>query len=830
MTKLLGEVPALLKYWSPINVHRNNFKKLKVTSTILAFWYCEKCDFLWKASIKTTYKNSLKSPTFCPRCDFGKYLEKGVNDIYTKYPNFEQFINFNIEDQLTIKDEIQNLSFASKHIFSYKCPTCQENWRDIAKGARLGQSENGELFHIDCNEQSRHLYYKDVYPNLGKIYKTGSNILEFDQLKLSTNVTIPLQWECNHCHNLFNLSISKMFSRIKRDSVYCYECKASFKELFFETDSTIPLSYLTPNYIKEWSSENTVHPTQVDILSDIEVKWSCKNCHGSYTAKICEKDSRSCPYCNDREMLSGFNSLEKTHSYLEIFWDSSNTKSLSEIWYKSTELMNWICPCCSVVFQCSPIEMISRVNLDNRNFQTCPALCDWTDKVFNNIIFHDTPIFLKEWSSKNEISLHRASMYQEYKKYWWNCSKCNGEYRCSIPIRREVTNSCPYCNKEQILKGYNTLADQYPVLAKYWSSKNELEPGNITLDPLENKRYLWKCVSCHMDFKSMFREVLKAYGEIEIAGLSDICPYCTRELPNPQTESLNIVKPFLIEEWHKNISNSKPIEEFFPESEIKLWWKCRNCHGQFLARICDREENDDCCPYCSGRTVLAGFNDLETVHPELLNEWSSKNIKKMSEVLANSTMLALWECHSCHGIFQKQINKRINEGHVCPYCSNKKVLSGFNNLDITHPELIPVWHPKNKISIKKVTATSSKIVMWSCQKCKENYSESIRNRVQKNFECPYCSGKKILKGFNSFDVKYPHLMKEWDYLNNVLLLNPSEISESNTKSVWWICQNDSNHHYKMSIYKRIQCKKRSKEPCSICKGRRRKREHFLPFK
>ncbi|HEL0571185.1 TPA: hypothetical protein TUT09_001823 [Streptococcus equi subsp. zooepidemicus] len=55
-------------------------------------------------------------------------------------------------------------------------------------------------------------------------------------------------------------------------------------------------------------------------------------------------------------------------------------------------------------------------------------------------------------------------------------------------------------------------------------------------------------------------------------------------------------------------------------------------------------------------------------------------------------------------------------------------------------------------------------------------------------------------------------------------------SESNTKSVWWICQNDSNHHYKMSIYKRIQCKKRSKEPCSICKGRRRKREHFLPFK
>ncbi|MCD3451535.1 zinc-ribbon domain-containing protein [Streptococcus equi subsp. zooepidemicus] len=228
------------------------------------------------------------------------------------------------------------------------------------------------------------------------------------------------------------------------------------------------------------------------------------------------------------------------------------------------------------------------------------------------------------------------------------------------------------------------------MLAKYWSSKNELEPGNITLDPLENKRYLWECVSCYMDFKSTFREVLEAYVEIGIAGLSDICPYCTGKLPNPQTESLNIVKPFLIEEWHKNISNTKPIEEFFPESEIKLWWKCRNCHGQFLARICDREENDDCCPYCSG--------------------------------------------------------------------------------------------------------------------------------------------KKILKGFNTFDVKYPHLMKEWDYLNNILLLDPSEISESNANNVWWICRNNREHRYKMSVQQRILFNKRSKEPCLICKGRRRKRGHFIPYK
>ncbi|WP_155969822.1 zinc-ribbon domain-containing protein [Streptococcus ruminantium] len=73
-------------------------------------------------------------------------------------------------------------------------------------------------------------------------------------------------------------------------------------------------------------------------------------------------------------------------------------------------------------------------------------------------------------------------------------------------------------------------------------------------------------------------------------------------------------------------------------------------------------------------------------------------------------------------------------------------------------------------------------------------------------------------------------MKEWDYLNNILLLDSSEISESNANNVWWICQSNPVHRYKLSVKDRIKYKIRSKEPCSICKGLRRKREHFVPFK
>lgn len=88
----------------------------------------------------------------------------------------------------------------------------------------------------------------------------------------------------------------------------------------------------------------------------------------------------------------------------------------------------------------------------------------------------------------------------------------------------------------------------------------------------------------------------------------------------------------------------------------------------------------------------------------------------------------------------------------------------------------------------------------------------------------------MLPGYNSFDVIQPLLVKEWNYLNNILLANPSEVSEKSRTNVWWICKNNDKHRYKMSLYNRVLFEKRHKEPCLICKGRRRKRKHFVPFK
>ena len=45
--------------------------------------------------------------------------------------------------------------------------------------------------------------------------------------------------------------------------------------------------------------------------------------------------------------------------------------------------------------------------------------------------------------------------------------------------------------------------------------------------------------------------------------------------------------------------------------------------------------------------MLAGFNDLATLFPEVADEWSDKNEKKPTEVTAFANSKAWWKCKTC---------------------------------------------------------------------------------------------------------------------------------------------------------------------------------------
>ena len=82
------------------------------------------------------------------------------------------------------------------------------------------------------------------------------------------------------------------------------------------------------------------------------------------------------------------------------------------------------------------------------------------------------------------------------------------------------------------------------------------------------------------------------------------------------------------------------------------------------------------CPYCSGKKILIGFNDLESKKPELLLDWDyNKNKILPNEIHYNSFKEVNWKCHKCG--FEWQHN--VIEKNKCPKCvKNENIINVYD--------------------------------------------------------------------------------------------------------------------------------------------------------
>lgn len=178
-------------------------------------------------------------------------------------------------------------------------------------------------------------------------------------------------------------------------------------------------------------------------------------------------------------------------------------------------------------------------------------------------------------------------------------------------------------------------------------------------------------------------------------------------------------------------------------SARKVWWKCEKGHSWKTAVfniVIGRR-----CPYCAGRKVLAGFNDLKTVLPDIAAEWDyGKNGSLTPEqVTYCSSRKIWWRCSQGHG-WQAGIDNR-KSGTGCPYCSGNIVLKGENDLATLMPYLAEEWDNEKNGSLKpeNVSPGSSRKVWWKCGNG-HSWKSSVCGRASGS-GCPCCAGKTIVR-------------------------------------------------------------------------------------
>ncbi len=215
--------------------------------------------------------------------------------------------------------------------------------------------------------------------------------------------------------------------------------------------------------------------------------------------------------------------------------------------------------------------------------------------------------------------------------------------------------------------------------------------------------------------------------------------------------------------------------------------------------------------------LISGENDLESLYPEIAKLWHpTANAPVVpSAVSAHSNKTYFWICdqgHTYDGVVDKQV-----QGQGCPYCANRRLLVGFNDLKTRCPEAAEDWdYERNKDNPEDHKYCSLDNAYWKCKKCGYRWEGKIRDRTKAKYGCSQCAvnnrseAKAKTHAQRTGGIQDPLLLKEWDYERNKK--PPSEYAPQSSAKVWWVCS-QCGYHYPSKIGNRFHGR-----GCPCCRG------------
>ena len=384
-----------------------------------------------------------------------------------------------------------------------------------------------------------------------------------------------------------------------------------------------------------------------------------------------------------------------------------------------------------------------------------------------NSLADSRPDLLAYWDyTKNaDLDPKKISIYSR-KEAWWTCAH---GHSYTMPIYKKVhakTAACSVCTGKKIISGINDFATLAPpeILSEWCYDFNDTDPSTISLNSTE--KFWWKCKHGHYWFISCYARIGKKTG----------CPYCSGREAVPRVNDLYTLYPELTEEWdyERNLLELHLLPGMIkPASNKKVYWKCHEGHS-WQATPASRTLDHTGCPYCSGKRTLAGWNDLATLYPQIAAEWNyEKNDLKPTEVRPYSNKTVWWRCsaHPEHEWQQTIVsrttatdNNKTGE-YGCPYCNNRKLLTGFNDLQTLYPDLAEEWNEiKNGRPASKVTVAGRKNkYWWICHICHHEWQNTVHHRIV-GVGCPRCNSVTE----TSFIEQAIYFYLKRDCTNNVL--------------------------------------------------------------
>ncbi len=261
--------------------------------------------------------------------------------------------------------------------------------------------------------------------------------------------------------------------------------------------------------------------------------------------------------------------------------------------------------------------------------------------------------------------------------------------------------------------GVNDLQSQFPDIA---AEAYGWDPTAVTKST--NQKKDWKCKEGHIYSSAVSNRTYGGNG----------CSVCSGQQVLAGFNDLKTKFPEIAKEAY----GWDPSTVVAGTDKIKKWI-CSSDHIWDVSPN-SRTSNNTGCPICSNQKILAGFNDLKTMFPEIAKEaygWDPTTI------ITGSHKNKEWKCILGH-TWNATVDGRTSRGTGCPICSNKQVLEGFNDLKTKFPEIAKEaygWDPTN------VIAGTAKKLSWKCI-LGHTWIAATNMRTTQKTKCPICSNQK----------------------------------------------------------------------------------------
>jgi hypothetical protein len=410
------------------------------------------------------------------------------------------------------------------------------------------------------------------------------------------------------------------------------------------------LAKVRPDLAAEWhpSKNRALTPRNVTRGSGIKAWWLCGEGHEWEAVISSRVAGNGCPYCSNQKVLAGFNDLATTDPEIANTWHPTKNEGLlpTQVTRKAHKKVWWICQTGH-----SSIATVA----DRTSGYGC-GVCNGrqVEQGFNDLATTDPEIAAKWHPTKNGFSNPTQVPRNSNKKKWWLCPLGHSWIASVSDLTRG--QGCAVCAGQQIEVGQNDLATSHPEIAAQWHPTKNLDLLPTQVTAFSHKAVWWFCTEGH-DWKISVSRRAIGRG----------CSFCAGKKVWKGFNDLATTDPVIAATWHPTKNEGLLPTQVTRKSHKKVWWICPLGHA--WSSVISSRTNGNNCPYCSGTSVLQGFNDLATTDPELANEWHPKKNIGLSlvDVSRGSSRKVWWVCAEGHE-WNATVSHRAND-RGCPRCA-----------------------------------------------------------------------------------------------------------------------------------------------------------------